>query len=195
MSKPVLVGLTGGIGSGKSTVAKVFESIGVPVFYSDKVAKGIINNDIEVVSKVVAAFGDVYLDRELDKVKMAAIVFNNKSALETLNKIVHPKVAIYFENWVDQHKTAPILIKEAAILIESGAYKQMDELVLVTASETLRVKRVVKRDNTTEQKVKERIAAQLSDKERAVFADYTIDNGGGKLVIPQVLAIYKRLTR
>ena len=193
MSKPVLVGLTGGIGSGKSTVAKVFETLGVPIFNSDLIAKSIVNNDAEVISKIVAEFGAIYLDGELDKVKMATIVFNDKTALEKLNKIVHPKVALYFENWVEQNASAEILIKEAAILIESGAYKQMDKIVLVTAPEALRLERVVNRDNTTGQKVKDRIAAQLSDEKRAVFADYTIDNGGSELVIPQVLEVYKML--
>jgi len=193
MSKPVLVGLTGGIGSGKSTVAKVFETLGVPIFNSDLIAKSIVNNDAEVISKIVAEFGAIYLDGELDKVKMATIVFNDKTALEKLNKIVHPKVALYFENWVEQNASAEILIKEAAILIESGAYKQMDKIVLVTAPEALRLERVVNRDNTTGQKVKDRIAAQLSDKQRAVFADYTIDNGGKELVVPQVLEVYKML--
>ena len=193
MSKPVLVGLTGGIGSGKSTVAKVFETLGVPIFNSDVIAKSIVNNDAEVIRKIVAEFGEVYLDGELDKVQMATIVFNDKRALETLNKIIHPKVALHFENWVEQNDSAEILIKEAAILIESGAYKQMDKIVLVTAPESLRLERVVSRDNSTEQKVKHRISAQLSDEKRAVFADYTIDNGGGELIIPQVLEVYKML--
>jgi len=193
MSKPVLVGLTGGIGSGKSTVAKVFETLGVPIFNSDLIAKSIVNNDAEVISKIVAEFGAIYLDGELDKVKMATIVFNDKTALETLNKIVHPKVGLYFENWVEQNDSVEILMKEAAILIESGAYKQMDKIVLVTAPEALRLERVVNRDNTTGQKVNDRIVAQLSDKQRAVFADYTIDNGGRELVVPQVLEVYKIL--
>lgn len=193
MSKPVLVGLTGGIGSGKSTVAKVFETLDVPIFNSDVIAKSIVNNDAEVIRKIVAEFGEVYLDGELDKVQMATIVFNDKRALKTLNKIIHPKVALHFENWVEQNDSAEILIKEAAILIESGAYKQMDKIVLVTAPESLRLERVVSRDNSTEQKVKDRISAQLSDEKRAVFADYTIDNGGDELIIPQVLEVYKML--
>jgi len=193
MSKSVLVGLTGGIGSGKSTVAKIFESLGVPVFHSDIVAKSIVDNDTDVISEIVAEFGDIYLDGELDKVKMATIVFNDKKSLETLNKIVHPKVALYFENWVEEHKAEPILIKEAAILIETGAYKHMDEIVLVTAPESVRIQRAVLRDSTSEQKVKDRIQSQLSDTEKNKFADFTINNDGGLLVIPQVLKVYKML--
>lgn len=193
MSKSVLVGLTGGIGSGKSTVAKIFKSLGVPVFHSDIVAKSIVDNNTDVISEIVAEFGDIYLDGELDKVKMATIVFNDKKALETLNKIVHPKVALYFENWVEEHKAEPILIKEAAILIETGAYKHMDEIVLVTAPESVRIQRAVLRDSTSEQKVKDRIQSQLLDTEKNKFADFTINNDGGLLVIPQVLKVYKML--
>jgi len=193
MSKPVLVGLTGGIGSGKSTVAKVFESLGVPVFHSDVVAKSIVDNDADVIGEIVAEFGDIYLDGELDKVKMATIVFNDKKALETLNKIVHPKVALYFENWVEEHRAESFLIKESAILIETGAYKHMDEIVLVTAPESIRIQRVVLRDSISEQKVKDRIQSQLSDTEKNKFANFTINNDGELLIIPQVLEIYKML--
>ena len=193
MSKPVLVGLTGGIGSGKSTVAKVFETLGVPIFNSDLIAKSIVNNDAEVINEIVAEFGNIYLDGELDKVKMATIVFNDKKALETLNKIVHPKVALYFENWVEQHKTEQVLIKEAAILIESGAYKHMDKIVLVTAPEPIRIQRVILRDSISEQKVKDRIQSQLSDTEKKKLANFTINNDGELLIIPQVLEVYKIL--
>jgi len=193
MNKPLLVGLTGGIGSGKSTIAKVFESLGVPVFNSDEVAKGIINNDVEVVKNVTAEFGNVYAVGKLDKVKMAAIVFNDANALEKLNKIIHPKVAEYFKEWIEDNKNAQILIKEAAILIESGAYQQMGKTILVTAPELTRIKRVVQRDNTSEEKVKERIKAQLSDEEKMTYADFTIINDDKQLVIPQVLEVYDNL--
>jgi len=193
MDKPVLVGLTGGIGSGKSTIAKIFESLGVPVFNSDAVAKSIMVDDAEVISEIIAEFGAIYLDGEFDKVKMAAIVFNDKNALEKLNNIVHPKVAVYFENWIEENKENKVLIKEAAILIESGGYKYVDQIILVTAPEDLRLKRVVDRDNTTEQKVKNRIQSQLSDIAKMEFADFIIDNNGELLITPQVLEVYKVL--
>ncbi|MBL4670459.1 MAG: dephospho-CoA kinase [Flavobacteriales bacterium] len=195
MRKPLLVGLTGGIGSGKSTIAKVFKALGVPVFNSDAIAKDIINNNREVVKQISAEFGAIYSNGKLDKVKLSGIVFNDKTALEKLNKIIHPKVSEYFEAWIDENKKASILIKEAAILIESGAYQQMDEIILVTASEMIRIQRVIQRDNTSEQKVKDRIKMQLSDKEKMTYVDFTIINDGEKLVIPQVLEVYKRLKR
>jgi len=195
MRKPLLVGLTGGIGSGKSTIAKVFKALGVPVFNSDAIAKDIINNNREVVKQISAEFGAIYSNGKLDKVKLSGIVFNDKTALEKLNKIIHPKVSEYFEAWIDENKKASILIKEAAILIESGAYQQMDKIILVTASEMIRIQRVIQRDNTSEQKVKDRIKMQLSDKEKMTYVDFTIINDGEKLVIPQVLEVYKRLKR
>jgi dephospho-CoA kinase len=193
MSKPLLVGLTGGIGSGKSTIAKVFKSLGIPVFNSDVVAKSIINKDAEVIDSITTQFGDVYKNGELDKIMMASIVFTNDKALIELNNIVHPKVAEYFENWVKQNKIERILIKEAAILIESGAYKQMDKIIAVNAPVELRIQRVVSRDNSSIEKVISRINTQLSDEDRGEFADYSIDNGGVELVIPQVLEVYERL--
>jgi len=192
-SKPLLVGLTGGIGSGKTTVAKVFTAMGVPVFNSDSVAKEIVNTDKEIVKAIKGLFGSVYSNNKLDAKKVAAIVFNDKEALNKLNKIVHPKVAEHFNKWVNENQTAPILIKEAAILIESRAYQQMDKIILVTASNEIKIERVKKRDGISETKVKERMSKQLSDAEKLSYADFTIDNGGGKLVIPQVLKIMEEI--
>jgi dephospho-CoA kinase len=191
--KPLIVGLTGGIGSGKSTVAKVFQSLGVPIFNSDLEAKYIINNDVEVIRAITLEFGNVYENGKLNRIKMAEVVFNDKNALEKLNKIVHPKVAEYFENWVLENNDSSILIKEAAILIESGAYKKIDKIVLVTAPTTIRIQRVVNRDNISKEKVKERMNAQLSDKEKLSYADFFIINDDIQLVIPQVLAAYNKL--
>ena len=191
--KPLLVGLTGGIGSGKTTVTKVFTAMGIPVFNSDNVAKEIINTDKEVVAAISQQFGAVYSNNLLDTKKMAAIVFNDKTALEQLNNIVHPKVAQHFNNWVKENSSEPILIKEAAVLIESGAYQQMDKVILVIAPETLRIKRVMKRDKVSEEKVKERLSKQLSDAEKTNYANYLVDNGSNELVMPQVLKIIEQL--
>jgi dephospho-CoA kinase len=191
--KPLIVGLTGGIGSGKSTVAKVFQSLGVPIFNSDLEAKYIINNDVEVIRAITFEFGNVYENGKLNRIKMAEVVFKDKNALEKLNKIVHPKVAEYFENWVLANNDSSILIKEAAILIESGAYKKIDKIVLVTAPTTIRIQRVVNRDNISKEKVKERMNAQLSDKEKLSYADFFIINDDIQMVIPQVLAAYNKL--
>ena len=188
---PLIVGLTGGIGAGKSTIAKVFQALSVPVFNSDREAKKCISHDVEVVNAIKKEFGNVYQNGELDKVKLAEIVFNDASALAQLNNIVHPKVAILFEEWVAKNSAAKFLIKEAAILIESGAYKNMDKIILVTAPELTRIDRVLRRDTISVEKVKRRIKAQISDDEKLAFADFVIVNDDTKLVIPQVLEIYE----
>lgn len=191
--KPLLIGLTGGIGSGKTTVAKIFEVMNYPVFNSDLEAKIIVDNSDEVKQKIKAEFGNVYHNGILDRVKMAEIVFNDIAALEKLNSIVHPAVAKKFKNWIIEHQHYDILFKEAAILIESGAYQQMDKIVLVTASERTRIKRVMLRDKVSEDKVKERMSKQLSDKEKNQYADFLIENDSDSLVIPQILKIIEQL--
>lgn len=191
----MLVGLTGGIGSGKSTVAKIFKPLGVPVFNSDTAAKNIINNNEEVIEQVITEFGAIYENGKLNTGKMAEIVFNDEQALEKLNKIVHPKVKEYFEKWVKENNNSSILIKEAAILIETGAYKLLDKIIVVTAPEKVRIQRVVERDNVSKVKVKERIQAQFSDEERLVYADFKIINDDEQMVIPQVLEVYEQIKK
>ena len=192
-NKPLLVGLTGGIGSGKTTVAKIFKSLGVPIFNSDVEAKNILNTDVKVIQQVVAEFGEIYSDGKLNTKKMAELVFNNPTALEKLNKIIHPKVAVSFIEWVKKNNSAPALIKEAAILIESGAYKELDKIILVTAPEEIRIQRVINRDNVSAEKVESRMKAQLLDEEKKEFADFTITNDEVQLLIPQVLEVSKKL--
>ncbi len=192
--KPFLLGLTGGIGSGKSTVAKIFLALGIPVFNSDDEAKSIVNTDEDVKQKIKAEFGEVYLNGKLDRAKMAAIVFNNAEALKKLNGIVHPAVGKKFKTWVVENNNKPILIKEAAILIESGAYKEMDKIVLVKASEETRINRVVKRNNVSEGEVKERMKNQLSDGDKAKYCDFVIDNED-QMLIPQVIEIIRQIKK
>ena len=193
--KPILLGLTGGIGSGKSTVAKIFKSLGIPVFNSDLTAKGLINNDNTIIEKITSEFGNVYQNRRLDSKRMADIVFSNDEALEKLNSIVHPRVGECFTRWLSENRKASYVIKEAAILIESGAFKQMDKIILVTAPEKIRIARVIKRDNVGEKKVKARISSQTSDEEKLAYADYIITNDGKELITPQVMEIFNQLKK
>lgn len=193
-NKPLLVGLTGGIGSGKSTVAKIFNALGVKVYNSDIEAKKIVNADAETIGLIKQKFGaDIYTINGLDTKKMAQLVFNNKTALEELNAIVHPRVKKHFNNWVKQHQTDKVLIKEAAILIESGAYKGLNKIVLVSAPEELKIKRVSARDGSSENDIRKKMATQLKDSEKEKYADYIIINNEKDLVIPQVLNIYNIL--
>lgn len=193
MNKPLIIGLTGGIGSGKTTVSKIFKGFGIPIFNSDVVAKEIINLDVDVIKVIKKEFGNVYLNGVIDTKKMRNIVFNDKKALKILNEIVHPKVKLTFYNWVNKHKDYKLLIKEAAILIEIGAHKEMDSIILVKAPKELRINRLLVRDNMDRESILKRMNAQLADKEKIKFADYVINNNDKELVVPQVEKIYNKL--
>ena len=189
---PLLVGLTGGIGSGKSTVAKIFKALGIPVFNSDEEAKNIVNTDENVKEQITALFGNVYENGVLNRAKLATKVFKDKEALNQLNAIIHPTVAKQFDLWVQKNNNQPILIKEAAILVESGAYKVLNKIVMVAANEDIRIARVIKRNNVTESEVRARMQNQLTDKDRAKYCDYIINNND-ELLISQVLEIISKL--
>jgi len=175
-NKPILIGITGGIGSGKTTVAQLFGRIGVPVYYADFEAKELMNVDPEIKAAVIDMIGaEAYVDGQLNRSYIASKVFENESKLVQLNAIVHPKVAVHFEEWVKK-QTSKFVMKEAAILVETGGYKELDELFVVTASEELRIQRVMKRDIVTKESVESRIKNQISDKERNQYATWIFNN-------------------
>lgn len=188
------VGITGGIGSGKSTVCKIFSVLGIPVFEADKVAKELMNTDTEIHRQLVDLFGAaVYLpDHTINRKYLAGIVFNNPSLLAQLNTIVHPVVKRTFFEWCDKQQT-PYIIHEAAILFESGFYKMMDKTITVVTSEHERIQRVMKRDGITPEMVNERIKNQWNDQQRKELADFAIGNNDDELVIPQIIEIDKKL--
>lgn len=190
-----LIGITGGIGSGKSTIAKVFMSLGYPIYNSDTRAKELINSNEELINSIKLSFGDnLYNSQGLDRKKMASIVFNNPEKLELLNSIIHPAVGKDFENWVNSQNTTFVL-KEAAILFETGIYKSLHKTILVSSSEETRIERVMKRDNTKQLEVLSRMKSQWNEEKKTKLADYVIDNSGNELVIPQVLAIIKEILK
>ncbi|MCW8897698.1 MAG: dephospho-CoA kinase [Flavobacteriales bacterium] len=193
VTKPIIIGLTGGIGSGKSTIAEIFTTLKIPVFNSDQEAKKLYSLP-EVKQQIIKHFGNVYTEQnQLDKKALGSIVFNNDEKLQLLNSIIHPAVKTLFENWVTKNNQASILIKEAAILIESGAAKQVDKIIVVTAPKKERVKRVMQRDNVSEKEVIARMSKQLPEEELIAQADFIIKNDNQHLVIPQVLDIIKKL--
>ncbi|AXG74336.1 dephospho-CoA kinase [Flavobacterium arcticum] len=174
--KTKVIGLTGGIGSGKTTIANYFASLGVPVYIADEEAKKILNTP-DVITEVVAVFGqEILTDSIPDRKKIAALVFNNPEKLQVLNNIIHPKVSEHFHDWLDIYKDAPFVIKEAAILFESGSYKNCDKIILVTAPEEIRIERVIKRDGGTAQEVRKRMANQWNDDRKKEFSDFIINN-------------------
>ena len=172
----MVVGLTGGIGSGKSTIAKEFAALGIAVFNSDEQAKALIANNAQVKKRIIAAFGEeAYQNEEYNRAYIAQIVFNNSEKLTILNGIVHPALAEYFKRWAKE-QTSPYVLKEAAILFESGSYKDCDYIITVTAPEEVRIARVMARDHCTEAQVRARMAQQWSDAQRIALSNAVIEN-------------------
>ena len=172
----IVVGLTGGIGSGKSTIAKEFAALGIAVFNSDEQAKALIANNTQVKERIITAFGEeAYQNGEYNRTYIAQIVFNNPEKLAILNNIVHPALAKYFKQWAKE-QTSPYVLKEAAILFESGSYKDCDYIITVTAPEQLRIARVMARDHCTEAQVRARMAQQWTDEQRIAFSNAVIEN-------------------
>lgn len=171
-----VVGLTGGIGSGKSTIARLFAALGVAVYDSDTEAKKLINTSAEIKKRIVEVFGaEAYAEGVYNRAYMADIVFRNPDKLAELNSIVHPVLADDFNQWVAL-QTSPYVIKEAAILFESGSYKNCDFIITVTAPETLRISRCMSRDGSTEAQVRARMAQQWTDAQRIALSDAVIEN-------------------
>ena len=189
------VGVTGGIGSGKSTVSRFFSALGVPVYDSDQRAKTLMQYDDSIRSKIKIEFGDnAYHKNELNRSYLAEIVFKNESKLKQLNAIVHPVVKTDFINWLSQNSNAKFIIKEAAIMIESGAYKDLDKLIVVNASMNQKIKWIKQRDQLSLEDIKNRIQNQLSDEIRNQYADFIIENNSGKRELKQqVLSVYNKL--
>lgn len=175
--KTKVVGLTGGIGSGKTAVAHYMQSKGIPVYISDLEAKKVMEFP-EIIAQISNAFGIDMIDanKALDREKLASIVFNEPEKLKQLNSIVHPAVKKHFDNWIMQHQKFPVIVKEAAILFESGSYKDCDMIITVSAPLETRIERVLKRDKTTREKILQRINNQLSDEERIARSQFVIKN-------------------
>lgn len=171
-----IIGLTGGIGSGKTTIANYLKSIGIPVYIADDEAKKVMQLP-EIVTQIKLEFGEnVFVNDLINTSKLAKLVFNNPEKLKQLNKIVHPAVKEHFDNWVLQHKDFPFVIKEAAILFESGSYQYCDKIITVIAPIETRIKRVINRDKTSREKVLDRINSQWTDEQKTSKSDFVITN-------------------
>lgn len=187
------VGLTGGIGSGKSTVAKIFETLGVPVYYADIWARNIINEDKAVISAVTSHFGPKsYKDGKLDRIYISGIVFNDPAKLELLNSLTHPATISHASKWMEK-QTTPYIIKEAALLFESGSSKSLDLIIGVYAPKELRIQRVIQRDSISREAVIKIMDRQMDEEEKMKRCDHVIINDEQKLVVPQVIALHKKL--
>jgi dephospho-CoA kinase len=188
-----MIGLTGGIGSGKSMVAQVFATMGIPVFNADEQAKWIMQNSPIIKEKLITAFGSaIYEEGVLQKDKLAALVFNDPYQLQVLNAIVHPVTIQAAKDWASK-QSAPYVLKEAALIFESGAAEGLFKVIGVTAPPTLRMHRVMQRDVITKEQVEARMRNQISDTIKMRLCDYVIHNDNQEMVIPQVLEIDKAI--
>lgn len=186
------IGLTGGIGSGKSVVAKVFETLGIPVYYADAAAKNLMNTNDTLKKSIIKNFGeDCYKNGQLDRKHLAAIVFKNKEKLKLLNLLTHPATIADANEWMKK-QNSPYIIKEAALLFESGADKHLDYVIGVSSPAALRIKRVMQRDGLSEDEVMQRIDQQMDENEKMKRCDFIITNDEKQLVLPQILELDKK---
>lgn len=189
-----IVGLTGGIGSGKSVVGRIFTILGVPVFNADEESRKLMDEDLLIREQLSGWFGEqVYKDGKLDRPRLAGIIFSNQELLSKVNSLVHPRVMNRFLEWRGENPDNPYLIHEAAILFESGFYRHMDRTILVTAPENVRIGRIILRDNTSAEAVRQRMKNQWTDEQKIPLADYIINNNGESLLTPLILEIHQKL--
>ena len=186
------IGLTGGIGSGKSTVAKIFETLGIPVYYADEAARILMNTDTGIISAVKKYFGEEsYVNGELNRSFIASQVFTDNYKLDLLNSITHPATIADAKKWM-QKQTSPYTIKEAALIFESGSAEGLDYVIGVYAPVALRIKRVMDRDKISREDVLKRMGRQLNEEMKMKLCDFVITNDEQHLVIPQVLELHQK---
>ena len=189
----MIIGLTGGIGSGKTTVAQIFRALSIPVFVADEESKIIIDTDLELQDQLRELLGEKLIKSgRIDRPYMASLIFNDNELLEKTNALIHPAVGRAFSEWYAK-QNAPYVLREAAILFESGSYKDCAAIIVVSAPEPLRLERVIKRSGETEKQVKSRMARQWSQEEKEALANFIIQNDHQSMLIPQVLKIHENL--
>ena len=187
------IGITGGIGSGKTTVAKVFEVLGIPVYYADDAAKRLMNEDGELKEKIQLQFGnEVYKNGQLDRKHLAEIVFTSPEKLALLNALVHPVTLKDAEKWMQQQST-PYAIKEAALIFESGAQEHLDHVIGVTAPAPLRIQRTMQRDGITREEVMARMDKQMDETIKMKLCDFVLVNNEQEMLLPQILLLHEKL--
>tara|TARA_B100001250_G_scaffold414043_1_gene450374 strand:+ start:2225 stop:2824 length:600 start_codon:yes stop_codon:yes gene_type:complete len=190
---PLKIGLTGGIGSGKTTVAKILKSCGIPVFNSDIVSKKLIRKNENVVRSIIKEFGEsIFKNNQIDTKLLAKIVFSNKNKLSVLNNIIHPYVIQKFDEWVKK-QNSKYIIKESAILFESNTYQKLDKIIAIKSPIELRIKRVCKRDNRSKIDVKNIIKNQMKESEYIQYVDFVINNNEA-LLLPKIIQLKSELS-
>ena len=190
---PLKVGITGGIGSGKTTVINIFKTLAIPVFDADTATKKAMHENVDVKNKIIELFGEnAYVNNELDRKYIAGIVFNDTLKLEQLNAIVHPVTIAMAEEWM-QNQTSPYVLKEAAILFESGAAAGLDFVIGVYAPQHVRIQRTMQRDKVSREEVLKRMSKQIDEHMKMKLCDFVITNDEQQMLIPQVLQVHEKL--
>jgi dephospho-CoA kinase len=189
------IGITGGMGAGKSTICKIFNQLGVSIYDADSRAKWIMSNNAELKKSIIDSFGwDAYTRKdELNREYLAKVIFNNEEKLEMLNNLVHPAVKNDYEQWALEHRDEPYSLKEAALLFESLSYKSLHKVIVVTSPIETRIERILKRDHVKREDILKRIQNQSTDRERMNMADWVISNDGVRSLIEQTVAIHKEI--
>lgn len=191
---PLQIGITGGIGSGKSLVSRIFSCLGIPVYDADSHAKALMTTDGILVEQIKKEFGQLsyHGDGSLNRKYISEVVFRNPEKLKKLNNLVHPRVGADYQQWVSRHAESPYVIKEAALMFESGSSNMMDNILMVNAPEELRISRILARDkHRTEANVKDIIRNQMAEEKKLELADFVIQNNEQELIIPQVLHLHQ----
>ena len=189
------VGLTGGIGSGKTTVAKIFEVLGIPVYYADEETKRLMNTDPVIRQNILKEFGErAYDEHGLDRSYLASVVFNDEKKLALLNSLTHPATIEHANKWMQQQHS-PYIIKEAALIFESGSNKHLDYVIGVSAPEEIRIRRVMERDGVSEEQVRSRMARQMNEEEKIALCDFVVVNDEREFLITQVLSLHVELVK
>ena len=193
--KPKLIGITGGIGAGKSTVSTIYKHLGFKVYNSDQRAKEIVSEDSIIKKKLISFFGNnIYKNGVLDRKFLSDKIFNDNSSLEQINSIIHPAVKKDFNSWVINNSNEKILFKESALLLESGAYKELDKIILIVSDKNLRVSRVLNRDqNRSKKEIESIIDKQIDEVDAIKYADIVIDNNHKKMLLPSVIKEIEKL--
>lgn len=194
MTKTLQIGITGGIGSGKSLVCRIFAVLGISVYDADHRAKSLMTTDGILISQIRKEFGDLSYDEkgELNRTYLGEKVFSDEKQLGKLNSLVHPRVAVDYQNWLTEHNEACYVVKEAALLFEAGSNKMLDKVIVVTAPDDLRIRRVLARDShRSRQQVQDIIKRQWSEEEKVKRADFVLVNDEKQMLLPEVLRLHR----
>jgi dephospho-CoA kinase len=190
------IGITGGMGSGKSFVCSIIENLGYPIFYSDKEAKWLMENNASLIAEIKKIVGNnAYTNNKINKEEIRKYIFDSAEKRKKLNEIVHPAVTQHFDYWAQQFKSNSLLFNESALLIETGSYKRFDKIILITASQDVKIKRLIQRENVSTEEIRLRMNSQLSDEVKKVHADYIIENNETELLLPKIITIIDQLKK